>query len=83
MQLRYFARYREMLDCSKEELSLPSDVNTLEKLFAWLQSTQPDRFEKIFSSGPVLAAVNEEFALQNTPVSDRDIVALFPPVTGG
>lgn len=83
MQLRYFARYREMLGCSKEQVELPAHVDTVEGLFAWLRETQADRFEAIFSAGPVLAAVNEEMATSGTQISDQDIVALFPPVTGG
>lgn len=83
MQLRYFARYREMLDCSNEELTLPPEVATVKELFAWLQQSRPDRFEQVFRNGPVLAAVNEEMAPADAPISDQDTVALFPPVTGG
>ncbi len=31
----------------------------------------------------VLAAVNMDYARSDTPVSDEDEVAFFPPVTGG
>lgn len=83
MRLRYFARYREMLGCSDEQIDLPEHIQNVQQLLTWLRETQPTRFEPLFSVGPVLTAVNEEMAHANTPICASDVVALFPPVTGG
>lgn len=83
MQLKYFARYREMLGCGEEQMELPTGVTTVSELLAWLQQSQPERFDQVFAAGSVLTAVNEEMAKADTPLSDNDTVALFPPVTGG
>lgn len=79
----YFARLREALDCSSEQIALPSDVHDLDGLRgylrdrggAWAEVLAPDRL--------VRAAVNQDMAQGDTPVSDGDEVAFFPPVTGG
>ena len=40
-------------------------------------------FKNYTESQAVLVAVNQDLVNENTPVKAGDVVALFPPVTGG
>ncbi|WP_019625370.1 molybdopterin converting factor subunit 1 [Thioalkalivibrio sp. ALJT] len=75
VRVHYFARLREELGRSSEEAELPAGGTTVGGLWQQLhQGTPPER---------LMAAVNQEQAGLDTPVSDGDEVAYFPPVTGG
>jgi molybdopterin synthase sulfur carrier subunit len=79
----YFARLRESLGKGSEEISLPAGVRDLEGLRALLVGRGGAWEQELAPSKPVRAAVNQEMANGNRPVSDGDEVAFFPPVTGG
>lgn len=81
--LLYFARLREALGAGREELGLPSGINTLGALRAHL-AQRGDAWAKEMAAGRNLrAAVNQDIATADTPVKDGDEIAFFPPVTGG
>jgi molybdopterin synthase sulfur carrier subunit len=79
----YFARLREALGKSREELVLPADVRDLAGLRRMLMSRGGAWTDELADSKPVRAAVNQDMADGNTQISDGDEVAFFPPVTGG
>lgn len=79
----YFARLREALGQSTEELALPADVRDLAGLRRLLMSRGGAWTDELADSRPVRAAVNQDMADGGTPVRDGDEVAFFPPVTGG
>jgi len=79
IELLYFARLRESLGSSGEQLEpVPANVADLLQL---LKSRGEPWSEAL--SGKVLVAVNQEMALPDTELQDGDEVGLFPPVTGG
>jgi molybdopterin synthase sulfur carrier subunit len=81
--LLYFARLREALGSGREELLLPSDINTLGALRTHL-AQRGEAWAKEMAAGRNLrAAVNQDIATADTPVKDGDEIAFFPPVTGG
>jgi molybdopterin synthase sulfur carrier subunit len=81
--LLYFARLREALGTGSEKLVLPAGVNTLDALRTHL-AQRGDAWAKEMAAGRNLrAAVNQSVAAADTPLSDGDEVAFFPPVTGG
>lgn len=81
--LLYFARLREALGNGREELALPSGINTLGALRTHL-AQRGDAWAKEMAVGRNLrAAVNQDIATADTPVKDGDEIAFFPPVTGG
>ena len=83
MKILYFAWVRQKLGRSEEDLSLPSNVSTVEQLAALL-CDRDDLHAAVFSDPQRLrAAVNQEHVKWNAPVRDDDEVAFFPPVTGG
>jgi molybdopterin synthase sulfur carrier subunit len=80
--IRYFARLRETVGRSEEEIALPDGVNSAGALRDWLcQRGEPWR--DALSAPAVLVAVNQDNARPESPVTDGDEVAFFPPVTGG
>jgi len=57
-------------------------VDTVAKLVAWLE-TDPALAEALAATPRRMVAVNEVLGSEDSTVSPGDVVALFPPVTGG
>jgi molybdopterin synthase sulfur carrier subunit len=79
----YFARLREALGQSSEQVPLPAAVRDLEGLRALLVARGGAWEQELAPSKPVRAAVNQAMAHGDTRIADGDEVAFFPPVTGG
>ncbi len=75
INVQFFASLRELL--GKQQVSLDYD-NGLDVATVWQcasnGATMPDN---------TLCAINMEYVKTDTPVSNGDEVAFFPPVTGG
>ncbi|MGQ9426101.1 molybdopterin converting factor subunit 1 [Gilvimarinus sp. F26214L] len=78
----YFARLREALDCQQERLELDADIQTIEDLLAVL-CKRGEQWQKALQDETVLVAVNQAVASLQTTIADEDEIAFFPPVTGG
>jgi sulfur-carrier protein len=83
VKVLYFARLREALGTSSEELSLPESVRDLASLRETLVGRGGAWAQELAPAKPLRAAVNQEIATPDTPISDNDEIAFFPPVTGG
>jgi molybdopterin converting factor subunit 1 len=83
MQILYFAWVREKIGTGAEEILLPDDVRDLAGLVELLAARSPGHAAAFANRRSIRAAVNQDFATPDTPVSARDEVAFFPPVTGG
>jgi len=79
----YFARLREALGRSSEEVALPGGRPTVAALRAHLRARGGPWEAELTADKPVRAAVNQDMAKADTVLADRDEVAFFPPVTGG
>ena len=83
VKLLFFARLREDLGTSAEELALPAGVTTVASLRAHLMA-RGGAWATVLGNGKALrVAVNQDMADPATPVKAGDEVAFFPPVTGG
>lgn len=83
MNVRFFARLREVLGSSALELpdeAFPMSVAALRQRVC---DEAAGEFAAAMRDPNVLCAVNQQFADENTPVEAGDEVAFFPPVTGG
>jgi len=81
--LLYFARLREALGTANEEIALPESVIDVATLREALLSRGGAWAQELAASRPVRIAVNQAMAAAETPVTDGDEIAFFPPVTGG
>ncbi|HEY0906714.1 MAG TPA: molybdopterin converting factor subunit 1 [Methylophilus sp.] len=79
----YFARIKEVVNYSSEEVALPDDIETIIALKAWL-ANRGDHWRNLFQgSGVVRAAINHQLVDDMAGFEEGDEVAFFPPVTGG
>jgi len=78
VRILYFARLREALGLGEETLELP-DGAEVEMLLRTLRSRHPP----LRGFGELLVAVNAEYASLDRGLREGDVVALFPPVSGG
>lgn len=75
--VKYFASLRELLGRSEDSVELGSRNITVAEIWkqvAGKQKSLPDN---------VLTAINMEYVKPDANVKDGDVVAFFPPVTGG
>jgi molybdopterin synthase sulfur carrier subunit len=83
LKLLFFARLREDLGTSLEELTLPADVGTVAALRAHLLARGGAWATALAHGRALRVSVNHEMADPTTPVKPGDEIAFFPPVTGG
>ena len=83
IKLFYFARLKETLNYSTEDLDLPAEVKTILKLKAHLAKRGDVWGQMLMGKLKVRAAINHELVDDNAPLAEGDEVAFFPPVTGG
>ena len=83
IKLFYFARLKESLKYSTEDLDLPNEPMTILKLKAYLAKRGDVWSQMLMGKLKVRAAINHELVDDHATISDGDEVAFFPPVTGG
>ena len=83
MKLLYFARVREIVGSSEEDVSCPVQVRDVAALIGWLRARGPQYEAALCNPRLVRVAVNQTHAGLDSPVREGDEIAIFPPVTGG
>lgn len=83
IEILYFAYLREQLGFDREEAELPSDVRTVGALREWLVAKGEPYATSFANLKRIRAALNEELASDDAALKEGDVVAFFPPVTGG
>lgn len=83
IKLFYFARLKETLKYSTEELDLPAEVTTVLKLKAFLAQRGDVWGQMLMGKLKVRAAINHALVDDQALLAEGDEVAFFPPVTGG
>ena len=77
-KISLFGITRDIVGSSTIELELPTNTNV-----GALMESLKDKFPKLKEIRSVLVAVNSEYAEDNVKLSERDEIALIPPVSGG
>jgi len=80
--LCFFARYRERLGVTQEQLAVDTPL-TVSQLLEHLAG-RGGAWREIFECPRgVMVAINQEMASSESRIDDGAEVAVFPPVTGG
>ena len=83
IKVLYFARIKEAVNYSTEDIDLPSDITTVTALKNYL-SLRGDNWANLFNGRQVVrAAINHALVDDLAAIKTGDEVAFFPPVTGG
>lgn len=83
IEILYFAYLHEQLGFDSEEAQLPTDVQTVGALRDWLIEKGEPYASAFANLKRIRAALNEELASDDAAIKEGDVVAFFPPVTGG
>ena len=82
IRILFFANLREALNCSSEQVELPSDVATIRELRNRI-AQRGEPWTVLLTTKNLRAASNQSMSGMDAPVKDGDEIAFFPPVTGG
>ncbi len=83
INILYFARIKESVNYSSENIDLPKDVVTVTALKNYL-ALRGENWANLFNGKQVIrAAINHALVDDMAKISAGDEVAFFPPVTGG
>ena len=83
IEVLYFAYLREQLGFDREDVAVPEDVRTVGALRDWLVGKGEPYASAFANLKRIRAALNEELASDDAAIKEGDVVAFFPPVTGG
>ncbi len=78
MKIRYFATLRDLSGVEEEDYPVQG-TSYVEEVYSELKTRHP----ALNGQKNVLFALNEKFADPQTTVSNDDVLAIFPPVSGG
>ncbi|MBF0427179.1 MAG: molybdopterin converting factor subunit 1 [Magnetococcales bacterium] len=78
----FFSRVREKIGQAGMEIILPTEVNDVTSMLAFLQQ-RGDAFATALTGTHLRVAVNQVYARPEDPVTNSDEIAIFPPVSGG
>lgn len=83
MKILYFAWLRERLNRGEQEVSPPPEVQTVGDLITWLAQAD-EAAELAFAKRSLIrAAVDTKIVNHDASIAGAQVVALFPPMTGG
>jgi len=86
IKVRYFARFRSLVGTGEEELEVPDGIR-VGGLIELLKERHPILKTEVFAEDDDLADVNVSrngrYVGFDDVLQDGDVVALFPPVSGG
>lgn len=83
MKVLYFARFRQIIGRSSEEIEVPAGVNTVGQLLQHLVASDEGCASAFANLKTVKVAVDQEQASLEHAIAGAREVAFFPPVTGG
>ncbi len=83
MKILYFARIRQNVGRSSEEIEVPASVVTVSGLMDFLASREENLAAAFADRRTIRAAIDQAHAGFEASIVGAREVAFFPPVTGG
>ena len=81
MKIKYFAWIKDITNLEEEEIN-SHGISDLDELKIFIIEKYPD-LKKHMKKEILRFAVNQEYVIKNTNLSNNDEIAVFPPVSGG
>lgn len=82
-KLLYFARMRQIIGKTEENITIPADVTTVSGLIDFLKG-RDDAYASAFADPRIIrAAIDQAHAPLDASIMGAREIAFFPPVTGG
>ena len=81
MKIKYFAWIKDITNLEEEEIN-SNRISNLDELKIFIIEKYPD-LKKHMKKEILRFAVNQEYVIKNTKLSNNDEIAIFPPVSGG
>ena len=83
MRVLYFAKVREIIGLSEENIDLPSNVQTVDDFLDHLIS-KDNKYDLALSNKEAIhIACDEDHVDKGFVLNNTKEIAIFPPVTGG
>jgi|TARA_B100001142_G_C14240343_1_gene619102 molybdopterin synthase sulfur carrier subunit len=83
VKILYFAKVRESIGFSEENIDLPSNVKTVDDFLNYLISKDKKYDFALNNKEAIHIACDEEHVDKDFILNDTKEIAIFPPVTGG
>jgi molybdopterin synthase sulfur carrier subunit len=83
MKILYFAWLRERLNKGEEDVMPPAHVTTVGELIGWLRQRDPAADLAMQKPELIRAAVDTRIVDHAARINGAQVIALFPPMTGG
>ena len=83
MRVLYFAWIKEYVGQTSQNIQLPNGIDTVGALIPYLTKQSVGHQTAFKNVDTILVAVNRVYGDLATPITYKDEVAFFPPVTGG
>ncbi|ASK34244.1 MoaD/ThiS family protein [Alloalcanivorax mobilis] len=84
VEVRFFAALRERAGVDRLTVTPPAPaLVSVAALCDWLAGQTPQLGRALGDTPRRMVAINEVLATMDSALRDGDVVALFPPVTGG
>ncbi|MDX1805059.1 MAG: molybdopterin converting factor subunit 1 [Alcanivorax sp.] len=83
IEVKLFAALRERAGRDSVTVSPPPSVTSVFQLLDWLAGQDAQLAAALAATPRLMIAVNEMLASEDASLAEGDVVALFPPVTGG
>ena len=81
MKIKYFAWIKDITNLEEEDIN-PNKISNLDELKIFIIEKYPD-LNKHMKREVLRFAINQEYVIKNTNLSNNDEIAVFPPVSGG
>ena len=81
MKVKYFAWIKDITNLEEEEIN-SNIISNLDELKIFIIEKYPD-LKKHMKEEILRFAINQEYVIKNTNLSNNDEIAVFPPVSGG